>query len=126
MKFKLFLISSSVLLLFCCKTIETQSFGKKLTLKLENSSSKELRIFRIFSTENSELIIPENGNIYRINIPPMSGGYKTILGFKYHIHNPQDYKVIRIILGKKMLKELSTNEIQALPKTEDGIYEFKL
>ena len=56
----------------------------------------------------------------------MRGGYSEFLFFlKFYEHNPEEYKVLRIMKKGEILKELSIRDIEQLPQDVQNNYKLK-
>jgi hypothetical protein len=55
-----------------------------------------------------------------VEVPAMNGGYSERGGHKSNIHEPRDYMILRLRRGERVVRELSLDQVDALPKDADG------
>ena len=55
-----------------------------------------------------------------VHVPAMGGGYSERGGKRSNVHDPNEYQILRVRRGDRVLRELSINDTAKLPKAEDG------
>ena len=55
-----------------------------------------------------------------LELPGMGGGYSEGASGKSDVSDPDDYEVVRLRLGARVLVELSPKELRALQRDPDG------
>ena len=55
-----------------------------------------------------------------VNVPAMHGGYSERAGRQFDESNPREYPVIRVRRADRVVRELSLNQIDALPRDSGG------
>ncbi len=111
--------------LISCVTAETQSQAKHFNVKFTGTKTDSINVFLHQGAGKYKEVLPVE-DIYSIDIPPMQGGYSSFLGIKFNVHNPKDYKIVKIKKDNKTIYELSINEIEKHNKDKKGIYLLKL
>lgn len=106
--------------LFSCRTVETASLPRTVSLKLEVSSNEPFAVFVYKGAGLFEEVSPLKPFFYQIKVPMMDGGYKQFLFIKYSIHNPNEYKIFQIKKQGNLLSELSLKDIDLLEKDPEG------
>ena len=125
-KISLFLFISLATFLFSCGITETQSEARKFSLKLLDCSTDDIKLILHKGAGKYEECKTEDKIHFNIEIPAMRGGYSEFLFFiKFNEHNPEEYKVLRIMKKGEILKELSIRDIEQLPQDVQNNYKLK-
>ena len=105
----------SVILMVGCTMVETES--EQQTLYLELNTLKKIDDFQVLFRYPMGSIASHtiDEHIYEIIVPSMDGGYSKFSGKKIRVKDPEDYKNIQIVYKSSLVKELSVNDIKALP-----------
>ena len=99
--------------------VETMSQPTTVHLRLTDTCHGDVVVDRHAGAGEYELVTVDGANADVI-IPAMDGGYTERGGNVSNVSNPYDYHVLRFRLRDQILRELSRNEIRALPKDPDG------
>lgn len=102
-----------------CTSSETMSIEKHYKCKLGEYSGN-VRIYLQNGPEKYNEIITAD-SIYNIDIPAMRGGFTSFFGIKINDHEPNDYKVVRLVKDGIIIREFSINDLEKTRKLEDGI-----
>lgn len=116
-----FMLCLSILQLTSCRTIETQSTPRHYKIVLSENNNDSVKLFINTGAGQYDEILPVE-NIFTVDIPAMCGGYSEFLGIEFNKHIPEEYKVVKIMKGEKIIKEFSILEIEQLKKDKEGYY----
>lgn len=103
-----------------CRTVETQSPVKHYKIIVVNDAPVNIKLFIKGAEGYSEIFASEN--TYSVHIPAMRGGYSDFLGFRFNKHNPERYKILKVMNNNAILQEFSIEEIELFNKDEKGNY----
>lgn len=121
-KIILSIVLFSLLLEFnSCATSEIQSDHKYYNITITNNQIDTIKLFIHKGAGRYDEILPV-ANTFSVDISAMQGGYSSFLGVKFNKHIPEEYKVLKIVSGKKTIKEFSINEVEQLNQDEKGNY----
>ena len=99
-----------------CRIVEVSSMPRTITMTIASKNPAQYKLLQLKASGKFEEVKPEKAGTYQIRIPAMDGGYSEFLLVKYNKHIPEDYPVIKVVKGGKVLKELSINDMERLPQ----------
>jgi len=104
-----------------CAISETESASKHYTMTFSGNRNHAMKLFIQKGAGTYAEVLPIE-NRYVVDIDRMQGGYSSFMGIHFNKHIPEEYKVLRIMDGKEIVKELSIVDIEYLKKDDNGNY----
>ncbi len=117
-KYCLFLLT--IFISIGCRTVEMSVPSQEIKLLVRSDRKTNPSVYLSEGAGSFKKLKSDSKNIYNFRSPSMDGGYRSFLFFKYNIHNPNEYEIIRIKENERIIKELSLKDINELTKNESG------
>ena len=105
---------SLLLLLPGCRTVETSLPAQEIRIILRGHLAN-VEIVALHPGHRVRLEEASRPREYRITMARMDGGYSQFAVLRYNVHDPLQYKVIAVRRERTTLRELSLEDIRALP-----------
>ena len=114
-------LAACVIMAGSCRMVEVASLPR--TLKVEISAQDLSRYRACLLNRSGEFapVRPVRKGLYVLFIPAMDGGYTQLGCIRYNKHIPEEYPVLRIMQGERIVKELSIRDIEKMPAS-NGTY----
>jgi hypothetical protein len=96
--------------------VETTSHPTTVQVRLPDSCDAVLEHY----VEGDYRAIAVEAGAATVEVPAMNGGYSKRGGRTSNVHEPRDYGILRLRRGDRVVRELSLNQVDALPKDADG------
>jgi hypothetical protein len=110
---------SIILLLSSCSMAEISSEPRNFKILITENQNDSLQLF-LHQGAGEYIEIQPVEKVYNIEIPSMRGGYTVFFGMKFNKHLPEDYDVVKLMKGEKIIEEFSINDIDNFVKDENG------
>jgi hypothetical protein len=106
----------------CKMMVETYSPPTQLRLQLASTCDDRVHVRGPDGQHPPELreIAPAAPGRYIVDVPGMGGGYTEQGGKVSNVHDPDTYRVIEVLVGDTVARQLSIADVRALPKEPDG------
>lgn len=103
------------------RMVEVASVPRSITIAIAAQDPSRYRACLLNQSGEFAPVRPVRPGLYALSIPSMDGGYSQFGCVKYNRHIPEEYPVLRIMVGERVVKELSTRDIEKMP-VSNGAY----
>ncbi len=100
--------------------VETRSRPATVTLHLTDTCHETVVVERYDAVVGGYAPVVIRDETAIVELPAMDGGYDDRDGRKSNVSDPDRYKVIRVRLGDRVLRELASADVRALPHDAAG------
>jgi hypothetical protein len=118
MKRKLFIaggLAACFIMAGSCRVVEVASLPRTVTIEIAAPDPAQYRASQLDRSGEFAPLQPVRPGRYTLSVPSMDGGYSEVGCYRYNKHIPEEYPVLRIMKGERVVKELSIRDIDRLP-----------
>lgn len=102
-----------------CLTMRVETASHPTTVHLRLATSCAGDVLEHYIDGDYRPIAVEAGAA-TIDVPAMAGGYSERGGHVSNVHDPRGYEIMRLRRGDRVVRELSLDQVDALPKDPEG------